>query len=135
MDLDVLLDAFYPNTGDINSAFVEPRATDVEPITRTTPDETAVLEIPASDDPELDKKKRQSEAAAREVEIQVEEAPLAKRQEELDRLGDVQDGDVTMVDGKKKETVQSQPKRAALIDNDRELRRVDKVSQKGNAAD
>jgi hypothetical protein len=31
-----------------------------------------------------------------------------------------------MVDGKKDEAVQ-QPKRAALIDNDRELRRVDKV--------
>jgi len=42
---------------------------------------------------------------------------------------------VTMVDGRKEETIQSQPKRAALIDNDRELRRVDKVSQKGDAAD
>jgi hypothetical protein len=128
-----VLDAFYPNTGDINSAFVEPRATDVEPITRATPDEAAAAEASTSDDPELEKKKRQSEAAAREVEIQVEEAPLAKRQEELDRLGDVQDGDVTMVDGKKEETAQPQPKRAALIDNDRELRRVDKVSQQGSA--
>jgi hypothetical protein len=100
----------------------------VEPITRTNPDDAATAtEIATSDNPELEKKKRQSEAAAREVEIQVAEAPLAKRQEELDRLAGVEDGDVMMKDGKEEEEAQPQPKRAALVDNDRELRRVDKV--------
>lgn len=123
-------DAFYPNTGDINSAFVEPRATDVP-----TGSQTPAATIESSEkttDPELEKKKLQSEAAAREVEIQVAEAPLAKRQEELDRQeaegadGDLVD-DVKMLDGKADEIPHH--KRAALVDNDRELRRIDKVGR------
>jgi hypothetical protein len=89
----------------------------------------AVESSEKTDDPELEKKKLQSEAAAREVEIQVAEAPLAKRQEELDRQeaeGDMVD-DVKMLDGK--EDVVPHHKRAALVDNDRELRRIDKVSR------
>jgi hypothetical protein len=123
-------DTFYPNTGDINSAFVEPRATDV-PTGSQTPAATAESSE-KTDDPELEKKKLQSEAAAREVEIQVAEAPLAKRQEELDRQeaegteGDIVD-DVKMLDGKADEVPHH--KRAALVDNDRELRRIDKVSR------
>lgn len=123
-----IIDAFYPNTGDINSAFVEPRATDIPTGAPPTPPPAQVSE--KTDDPELEKKKQQSEAAAREVEIQVAEAPLAKRQEELDRQGaeGVKDAvdDVKMLEDNEQDA--GHQKRAALVDNDRELKRVDKVS-------
>jgi hypothetical protein len=144
MDLGLMLlagtDAFYPNTGDINSAFVQPRATDVEPATRTAPSsspdssskatasaptQTGAIElVKSSEDPD-EVQELQQEAASREVESQVTEAPLAKRQEELDKedesvLRDVPDR-AGQGEGEKEH------KRAALVDDDRELYRVDKV--------
>jgi hypothetical protein len=89
--------------------------------------------VPA-DDPELEKKKKQSEAAAREVEAQVVEAPLARRQEELDRVGPTVDkgaeGEVVQGGKEREEGVAREVgKRAALVDDDRELKRVDKVRE------
>lgn len=109
---------FFPDVGDINAAFVLPRATEEPPAVIAPPTEDT-----NEDTPEVTEAQTQAQAekeAADQVQSQVTEAPLAKRQQELDRQSTEEENtdepDMTEVHP-----------RAALIDDDNELDRIKKV--------
>lgn len=133
-------DDFFIGMGDINAAFVSPRATDLAPEAVLPTAETTVLEIESATPEEALAFKQ-----AQDLENQLEQRPLKRLQEELEAAeatserstDEVEDGskksersttpDDSTSTGRTEDSARTEPK-AVLKVNDDELRRVEMVS-------